>query len=134
VIELDAGAVAQLLSMEQELASLGLTLEGFGETAVILREVPAALAKADMRRLLNALVDAQTEEGASSALPERSNYLLATMACHWSVRAGRSLRLDEMNALLREMERTPNAGQCNHGRPTFIALEMKDIERLFGRS
>ncbi|HEY4995025.1 MAG TPA: DNA mismatch repair protein MutL, partial [Aestuariivirga sp.] len=134
VIELDAGAVAQLLSMEQDLASLGLTLEGFGDTSVILREVPAALAKADMRRLLNALVDAQAEEGTSSALPERSNHLLATMACHWSVRAGRSLRIDEMNALLREMERTPNAGQCNHGRPTFIALDMKDIERLFGRS
>ncbi len=134
VIELDAGAVAQLLSMEQDLASLGLTLEGFGETSVILREVPAALAKADMRRLLNALVDAQTEEGTSSALPERSNQLLATMACHWSVRAGRALRIDEMNALLREMERTPNAGQCNHGRPTFIALDMKDIERLFGRA
>ena len=99
-IELDAGAVAQLLSMEQELASLGLTLEGFGETSVILREVPAALAKADMRRLLNALVDAQTEEGTSSALPERTNPLLATMACYWSVRAGRALRIHEVNSLL----------------------------------
>jgi len=134
VIELDAAAIAQLLSLDEDLASLGLRLEAFGDNAVLVREVPSALARADLTSLLRGLVDVAVEEGEASALPQRINHLLATMACHWSVRAGRSLRADEMNALLREMERTPNAGQCNHGRPTFIALEMKDIERLFGRS
>jgi len=134
VVELDASAIAQLLSLEDDLTALGLKLETFGENAVLVREVPAALAGANIATLLRALVDTAIEEGVPTALPERINLLLATMACHWSVRAGRTLRVDEMNALLREMERTPNAGQCNHGRPTFIALEMKDIERLFGRS
>ncbi len=134
VVEIDAASLARLLALEEDLAALGLKFESFGENSVLLREVPAALASANIPALLAGLVDAAVEEGVPSALPERLNHLLATMACHWSVRAGRNLRLDEMNALLREMERTPNAGQCNHGRPTFIALEMKDIERLFGRS
>ena len=134
VVDLDGGAISQLLTLEQDLMALGLTLESFGDNAVLVREIPAALAKADIAAVLRALVDAAIEEGVPSSLPERLNALLATMACHWSVRAGRALRVDEMNALLREMEQTPNAGQCNHGRPTYIALEMKDIERLFGRA
>ena len=134
VVDLDSDAVARLLSLEQDLAELGLKFEIFGENALLVREVPAALSNANIPALLRALVDASFDHGVTSALPERTNQLLATMACHWSVRAGRSLRIEEMNALLREMERTPNAGQCNHGRPTFIALEIKDIERLFGRT
>ena len=134
VVEMNAGSAAHLLTLEHELASLGLVFEAFGDTAIVVREVPAALAKADLKEVLQALVDAAIGDDASPQLvPERLNQLLATMACHWSVRAGRVLRVDEMNALLREMERTPNAGQCNHGRPTFIALSLKDIERLFGR-
>ena len=133
VVELDSRSCMQLLSLELELASLGLVFEAFGEDAVLVREVPAALSRADITALLRGLADGAIDEVAQSALPERINQLLATMACHWSVRAGRVLRVDEMNALLREMERTPNAGQCNHGRPTFIALQIKDIERLFGR-
>src|SRR5262249_41279250 len=109
-------------------------LECFGDNAVLVREVPAALSQANIAALLKAVADDALEHDQSEGIQARINHMLATMACHYSVRAGRKLRVDEMNALLREMERTPNAGQCNHGRPTFIALEMKDIERLFGRA
>jgi DNA mismatch repair protein MutL len=134
VIDLDEGSVAVLASLAGELAASGLQLEPFGQGAVILREVPVALLKADLKALLLGVVDDAHEMKQIQTVGDRVNHVLATMACHYSVRAGRAMRLDEMNALLREMERTPNAGQCNHGRPTFIALEMKDIERLFGRS
>ena len=134
VVEMDAVSVAAAISLQDELAELGLKLEPFGETALLVREVPAALSKANISTLVKAIADDAAEQGQSQSVQERINHILATMACHYSVRAGRSLRLEEMNALLREMERTPNAGQCNHGRPTFIALVMKDIERLFGRT
>ncbi len=134
VVEMDAVSVAAIASLQDELANLGLKLETFGETAVLVREIPAALSKANIGALVKAIADDVAEQGQSQWVQERMNHILATMACHYSVRAGRSLRIDEMNALLREMERTPNAGQCNHGRPTFIALNMKDIERLFGRT
>ena len=134
VIELDPTAAATVLGMANVLAEAGLKVEGFGENAVIVREVPAALAKADVATLLNAVADEEQELGQTETIQERINHVLATMACHHSVRAGRSLRVEEMNALLREMEVTPNSGQCNHGRPTFIELKLPDIERLFGRS
>ncbi len=134
VIELDEGSVATLDSLREELAQGGLHLEAFGPSAILLREIPAVLVKADLKALLAAMVDDANEMKQVKTVAERVNHMLATMACHYSVRAGRTMRVDEMNALLREMERTPNAGQCNHGRPTFIALEMKDIERLFGRA
>ena len=134
VVEMDAVSVAAAISLQDELAELGLKLEPFGETALLVREVPAALSKANISTLVKAIADDASEQGQSQSVQERINHILATMACHYSVRAGRSLRLEDMNALLREMERTPNAGQCNHGRPTFIALVMKDIERLFGRT
>ena len=134
VVELDAVSQAALIGLQGELEELGLKLEAFGETSVVVREVPAALTKANISTLVKAIADDAFEQGQSHSIQTRINHLLATLACHYSVRSGRSLRVDEMNALLREMERTPNAGQCNHGRPTFIALEMKDIERLFGRT
>jgi DNA mismatch repair protein MutL len=134
VIELDPTAAATVLGLTDVLAEAGLRVEGFGENAVIVREVPAALAKADVANLLNAVADEEQELGQSETVQERINHVLATMACHHSVRAGRTLRVEEMNALLREMEVTPNSGQCNHGRPTFIELKLPDIERLFGRS
>jgi DNA mismatch repair protein MutL len=96
--------------------------------------VPAALAGGDIPALLRAIADDWQDLGRISALEEKLNHVLATFACHHSVRAGRSLRLEEMNALLREMEVTPNAGQCNHGRPTYIELKLSDLERLFGRT
>jgi DNA mismatch repair protein MutL len=134
VIELDPTSAATVLGLAEVLAEAGLKVEGFGDNAVIVREVPAALAKADVATLLNAVADEERELGQSETIKERINHVLATMACHHSVRAGRPLRVEEMNALLREMEVTPNSGQCNHGRPTFIELKLPDIERLFGRT
>ena len=133
VVELDSGAVERLDAQAETLASLGLVLEGFGPDAVAVREMPAALAGGDIRRLVMDVADALTEWGGARALEERLDHVLATMACHGSVRSGRRLRPEEMNALLREMEVTPLSGQCNHGRPTYVALKLTDIERLFGR-
>ena len=116
------------------LAQSGLAVESFGDGAVLVREVPAALAHGDIAGLLRDVADELAEQGVSTRIEERINHILATMACHHSVRSGRALRPEEMNALLREMEVTPNSGQCNHGRPTFIELKLADIERLFGRT
>jgi DNA mismatch repair protein MutL len=133
VVDLDSAAVAAILSVADLLAQAGLSIEAFGD-ALLVREVPAALAKANMVAILNDLSDDIRELDQVTTITERIDHVLATMACHHSVRAGRVLRVEEMNALLREMEVTPNSGQCNHGRPTFIELKMTDIERLFGRS
>ncbi len=133
VVELDPAAVDRLAGRARELAELGLVLEAFGEGAVVVREVPAALGHAEVRGLVSDLADELAEFGAAFELKERLDEVVATMACHSSVRAGRQLSVEEMNALLREMERTPNAGQCNHGRPTYVELKLADIERLFGR-
>ncbi len=133
VVELDPAAVDRLAGRAGELAELGLVLEAFGEGAVVVREVPAALGQADARGLVSDLADELAELGATFELKERLDEVVATMACHASVRAGRQLAVEEMNALLRDMESTPNAGQCNHGRPTYVELKLADIERLFGR-
>lgn len=133
VVELDGPAVDRIVARQAELAELGLIVEGFGPDAVLIREMPAMLQKLDVQALVRDLADELAEWGETTRLRERLNEVCATMACHGSVRAGRSLNLDEMNALLREMEATPNSGQCNHGRPTFVALKLNDIERLFGR-
>lgn len=133
VVDLDPALVERLTAASGVLAQTGLVLEAFGGGAVILREVPAALAGGDMAGIVRDVADELAELGASTAVEVRVNHVLATMACHHSVRSGRKLRPEEMNALLREMEVTPNSGQCNHGRPTFIELKITDIERLFGR-
>lgn len=133
VVELDAVQATHLAAAADLLAEAGLVLEAFGEGAVLVREVPAALGHCDIGGILRDLADALDEDQPASALDERIHRVLATMACHHSVRAGRRLRPEEMNALLREMEATPHSGQCNHGRPTFIELKLADIERLFGR-
>jgi DNA mismatch repair protein MutL len=125
--------VERLAGAAELLAGSGLAVEPFGESAVIVREVPAAIADGDIKGLVRELADDLAETGAGTTLDERANHVLATIACHHSVRAGRSLRPEEMNALLRDMERTPNSEQCNHGRPTFIALKLADLEKLFGR-
>ena len=134
VVELNPSAVATIASVEDLLVKAGLVTETFGENAVLVREVPAALSNANIASILNDLADDVRELENISTIDERINYVLATMACHHSVRAGRVLRVEEMNALLREMEVTPNSGQCNHGRPTFIELKLGDVARLFGRS
>ncbi|MGB0629269.1 MAG: DNA mismatch repair endonuclease MutL [Alphaproteobacteria bacterium] len=133
VVELDEAAVERLCEKADEFAELGLTIEKFGPGAVVVREAPALLGQSDVAALLKDLADDLEEYGAGLALKERLEDICSTMACHGSVRAGRRLTSEEMNALLREMEATPHSGQCNHGRPTYVELELADIERLFGR-
>jgi DNA mismatch repair protein MutL len=133
IVELDPSDRARLIAEAPLLESLGLVIEGFGPGAVAVREAPAALGPGRLRQLVADLVDSFAEWDGPQALERRLDHVLATMACHGSVRAGRRLRPEEMDALLREMEATPNSDVCNHGRPTFIALKLADIERLFGR-
>jgi DNA mismatch repair protein MutL len=133
VIDMDGASVERLAAAADILAQSGLVLEGFGEAAVIVREVPSAIGTGDISGLVRDVADELADLDATSSIDARVDHLLATMACHHSVRSGRKLHPEEMNALLREMEATPNSGQCNHGRPTFIELKLADIERLFGR-
>jgi DNA mismatch repair protein MutL len=132
VVDLDADEVAALAEAAPDFERLGLALEGFGPGAVLVREVPALLGDTDIKGLVRDLARA-TSEGEGSLLRERLEAVCSTMACHGSVRAGRRLIPEEMNALLRAMEATPRSGQCNHGRPTYVELKLTDIERLFGR-
>ncbi len=133
VVELDEAAADRLAGRADELAELGLVLEGFGTGAVVVREVPALLGQADIAGLVRDLADDLAEFDSALSLKERLEDVCGTMACHGSVRAGRLLNAEEMNALLRQMEATPHSGQCNHGRPTYVELKLADIERLFGR-
>ena len=133
VVDLDPVDVERLAAAADLLSKTGLVLEAFGDGAVIIREVPAAIGKADISGIVRDVADELAELGVTTSIEDRINHVLATMACHNSVRSGRKLRPEEMNALLREMEATPNSGQCNHGRPTFIELKLSDIEKLFGR-
>jgi len=133
IIDLPEEDVNRLSGFAAEFEKLGLELEAFGPGAVAVRGTPALLGETNVQRLIRDLADEVSEWGSAEGLMERLEYVAATMACHGSVRSGRILKAEEMNALLREMETTPNSGQCNHGRPTFIELDLKDIERLFGR-
>ncbi len=133
VVELEQSAAARLMEAAPELAKLGLVLESFGAGAVLIRETPALLGQTDGASLLRDLADQMAERGDVGLLEERMNEVASSMACHGSVRAGRPMNAAEMNALLREMEITPNSGQCNHGRPTWVELKRSDIEKLFGR-
>ena len=133
VVELEEPAAERLVLRAGELAELGLVLEPFGAGAVVVREVPAMLGQIDAAGLVRDLADELAELGEALALKERLEEVAGTLACHGSVRAGRLLNAEEMNALLRQMEATPHSGQCNHGRPTYVELKLADIERLFGR-
>ena len=133
VVDLDPSEVTRVAARAAELAELGLVLEAFGPDAVVVREVPALLGKLDVKGLVRDLADEIAETGNALSLKERLEEVSGTMACHMSVRAGRRLNAEEMNALLREMEATPHSGQCNHGRPTYVELKLSDIEKLFGR-
>ena len=133
VVELDEPDCDRLEAQQARFAEFGLAIERFGPGAMLVRALPAVLAKAEPAALLRDLADDLARHGESLLLGEKIEHVLATMACHGSVRAGRTLSVAEMNALLREMERTPRSGQCNHGRPTWIKLSMADVERLFGR-
>ncbi|MCH8466920.1 MAG: DNA mismatch repair endonuclease MutL [Roseinatronobacter sp.] len=133
IVELSAQEAAQLLELAPDLAALGLVIEGFGGASVIVRETPALLGTLDARALLRDILDDLADLGQSQTLEGRIDAVLSRMACHGSVRSGRAMRPEEMNALLREMEATPHSGQCNHGRPTYIELGLAEIEKLFGR-
>ena len=133
VVELEEALVHKLLERTDELAELGLVIEPFGEGAVVVRETPALLGQVDVKGLVRNIADDLADLDESLKLKERLEDVCSTMACHGSVRAGRRLTREEMNALLREMEATPYSGQCSHGRPTYVELKLADIERLFGR-
>jgi len=134
VMELPEEDCARLEEAAPTLERLGLHLERFGPRAMAIRETPALLGQADVEGLVSDLADGLAEWDSADALGDRLDAIIARMACHGSVRAGRVLRLDEMNALLREMERTPHSGQCIHGRPTYVELKKADLERMFGRT
>ncbi|TCM55866.1 DNA mismatch repair protein MutL [Rhizobium sp. PP-F2F-G48] len=134
IVDLAEDDCDRLMVHAQELSRLGLTIERFGPGAVAVRETPAMLGEIDAAGLIRQLADELAEWDTANGLAGRLEALAATMACHGSVRSGRRLRPEEMNALLRQMEATPGSGQCNHGRPTYIEIKLADIERLFGRS
>jgi DNA mismatch repair protein MutL len=133
VVEMDESAVDRITQRAEQLAELGLVIESFGPGAIVVRETPAMLGEIDVHGLINDLADDLAESDDALSLKEQLAHVSATMACHGSVRAGRRLNGDEMNALLRQMEITPHSGQCNHGRPTYVELQIADIEKLFGR-
>lgn len=133
IVEMDEASVEKLVARADELEKFGLVLESFGPGAVAVRETPSLLGKTNAASLVRDLSEHMEEWDETLPLERRLMHVAATMACHGSVRSGRILRPEEMNALLREMEVTPNSGQCNHGRPTYVELKLADIEKLFGR-
>ena len=134
IIDLSEEDAAQLLAVADDLRRLGLSLEPFGGGAVAVRETPAILGAVDAKALVRDILDELTDLERSTSLQDRIEAILSRVACHGSIRSGRRMRGEEMNALLREMESTPHSGQCNHGRPTYVELKLSDIERLFGRT
>ena len=134
ILELSSADHARLMEAAEDLAALGLVIEPFGGQAVAVREVPAILGQASAKALLADVMDELSDQGDAPSLKARMDAVLSRMACHGSIRSGRQMRAEEMNALLREMEATPLSGQCNHGRPTYVELKLSDIERLFGRT
>ncbi|ALG91535.1 MULTISPECIES: DNA mismatch repair endonuclease MutL [Actibacterium] len=134
IVELSEGDCARLLEVAGDLARIGLVIEPFGGGAVAVRETPAILGEVNAQAMLRDILDELDDLGDSQMVKARMEAILSRMACHGSIRSGRRMRGEEMNALLREMEATPHSGQCNHGRPTYVELKLSDIERLFGRT
>lgn len=134
IVDLDEATIAKLLPHIDALKKLGLVLEPFGTGAIAVQAMPVLLlGKANPKQLVCDLIDELEENGEITGLEQRINAVLSTMACHGSIRSGRRMTVEEMNALLRQMEQTPVSGQCNHGRPTYIELSLDEIESLFGR-
>jgi DNA mismatch repair protein MutL len=134
IVEMSEGDARMLLDHAETFARFGLTLEPFGGGAVAVRETPALLGEVNCKALLEDILDELADQGSSDLVQSRVEAILSRVACHGSIRSGRRMQAEEMNALLREMEATPLSGQCNHGRPTYVELKLADIERLFGRS
>lgn len=133
VVEMSETAAENILSRKEELEELGLYIDSFGPEAVVVNEIPALLGQGDIKQLVKDIADDIANYSQDITLKEKLEDICGNIACHGSVRSGRVLNLQEMNHLLREMEETPGSGQCNHGRPTYIELELNDIEKLFGR-
>lgn len=134
IVELEDEDINRLMKASDDFKKLGLTIEEFGQGAIIVRETPALLGECDTKKLIKDLADDLAEWGENLSLTDKLQNVCATISCHGSVRSGRKLNVDEMNTLLRQMEKTPHSGQCNHGRPTYVELKIKDFEKLFGRS
>jgi len=134
IVELSAGDTARLMEFADDLARLGLIIEPFGGAAIAVRETPAILGEVNAGAMIGDILDELADLGDSQTVQARIEAVLSRVACHGSIRSGRWMRAEEMNALLREMEATPHSGQCNHGRPTYVELKLSDIERLFGRT
>lgn len=134
IVDLSASECARLMEHADELAQMGLVIEPFGGGAIAIRETPAILGTVNATAMIRDILDELSDQGTSQLVQARIEAILSRMACHGSVRSGRRMRGEEMNALLREMEATPHSGQCNHGRPTYVELKLADIERLFGRT
>ncbi|MCF6234124.1 MAG: DNA mismatch repair endonuclease MutL [Rhodobacteraceae bacterium] len=134
IVDLSSDDAARLLEIAPELTRLGLTIEPFGGGAIAIRETPAILGEVDAAAMIHDILDELSDQGSSQSVQSKIEAILSRIACHGSIRSGRRLRAEEMNALLREMEATPHSGQCNHGRPTYVELKLADIERLFGRT
>ncbi len=134
IVDLSDGDAAQILAHAEELSRFGLTIEAFGAGAIAVRETPAILGEVNARAMILDILDELADQNDSQTLQARIEAILSRVACHGSIRSGRRMQADEMNALLREMEATPHSGQCNHGRPTYVELKLADIERLFGRT
>ena len=133
IVDLSQTDASRLLEVAADLARLGLTIEPFGGSAIAVRETPAILGNVSAAALVRDVLDELADQGSSQSVQTKMDAILSRMACHGSIRSGRQMRAEEMNALLREMEATPHSGQCNHGRPTYVELKLADIERLFGR-
>ncbi|CUH79911.1 DNA mismatch repair endonuclease MutL [Tropicibacter naphthalenivorans] len=134
VIDLSPDDCSRILSVADDLTTMGLTIEAFGGGAIAVRETPAILGEVNAKALIEDILDELSDLGESQLVKEKIEAILSRVACHGSIRSGRRMRAEEMNALLREMEATPHSGQCNHGRPTYVELKLSDIERLFGRT
>ncbi|AZV79792.1 DNA mismatch repair endonuclease MutL [Parasedimentitalea marina] len=134
IVELSDNDSAKLLEVADELAKFGLGIEPFGGGAVAVRETPAILGEVNAEAMIKDILDELDDQGSSQLVQAKVEAILSRVACHGSIRSGRRMRGEEMNALLREMEATPHSGQCNHGRPTYVELKLADIERLFGRT
>ena len=133
IINLSESDVVRLLEFSDELKSFGLVLEAFGPGAIVVRETPALLGVVNAENLIKDILDELNDSDRSEILKIKIDAILSRISCHGSIRSGRRLKIDEMNALLREMEMTPHSGQCNHGRPTYVELSLSDVEKMFGR-
>ena len=134
IVELSSSECETLLAIASDLKTLGLGIEAFGGSSIAIHETPAILGEINAKAIIMDILDELADVGSTQSVQDKIEAILSRIACHGSIRSGRRMHAEEMNALLREMENTPHSGQCNHGRPTYVELKLTDIERLFGRT